>query len=436
MWPMDEIARTNPEYVEALYRRYRADPRSVDESWALVFAGYDFALAGGPGASATARISPSVADLVHSYRELGHLIADVNPLDRSPRNHPLLELGEFGFAEADLDRVVDCAPFRGLGSAPLRELAAALRETYGRTLGVEYLMISDKAPREWLQERMEPARNRPQLGPEDRAGLLDRIIAAETFEQFLHTSYVGQKRFSLEGGEALIPLLDTVVEEAATQGVEELVMGMPHRGRLNVLTHVLRKPYELILAEFEGTFLPWDIQGDGDVKYHLGFSHDHLSRSGRPIHLSMSSNPSHLEAVDAVVEGIVRAKQSHRGDDKGRHVMPVLLHGDAAFLGQGSVYETLMMSRLPGFATGGTVHVIINNQIGFTTSLRVTPPIPPRSSRLRCSTSTATTPRRRCRRRGSRSASARRSSRMSSSTSSATAGTATTSSTIRPSPSP
>src|ERR1051325_606392 len=202
------IARANPEYVEALYRRYRADPRSVDESWALVFAGYDFALAGGPGASATARISPSVADLVHSYRELGHLIAD-------------------------LDRVVDCAPVRVLGSAPLRELAAALRETYGRTLGVEYLMISDKAPREWLQERMEPARNRPQLGPEDRAGLLDRIIAAETFEQFLHTSYVGQKRFSLEGGEALISLLDTIVEAAAAQATEELVMGMPHRGRLN-----------------------------------------------------------------------------------------------------------------------------------------------------------------------------------------------------------
>jgi 2-oxoglutarate dehydrogenase E1 component len=364
----DSIARTNPEYVEALYRRYRADPRSVDESWALVFAGYDFALAAGPGASATERTSPPVADLVHSYRELGHLIADVNPLDRSPRRHPLLELGEFGFEEADLDRVVDCAPFRSLGSAPLRELAAALRETYAGTLGVEYLMISDKAQREWLQDRMEPSRNRPELEPEDRIGLLERLIAAETFEQFLHTSYVGQKRFSLEGGEALIPLLDTLVEEAAALATEELVMGMPHRGRLNVLAHTLRKPYELILAEFEGSFLPWETQGDGDVKYHLGYSHDHVSRVGRPIHLSMSSNPSHLEAVNPVVEGIVRAKQSHRGADQGRHVMPVLLHGDAAFLGQGTVYETLMMSRLPGFATGGTIHVIINNQIGFTTS--------------------------------------------------------------------
>ena len=292
----------------------------------------------------------------------------MDPLDRSLRRHPLLELSEFGFEEADLDRVVDCAPFRNLGQAPLRDLAAALRETYGSTLGVEYLMISDKAQREWFQERMEPSRNRPELGPEDRVRLLDRIIAAETFEQFLHTSYVGQKRFSLEGGEALIPLLDTVVEEAAAQATEELVMGMPHRGRLNVLAHILRKPYELILAEFEGSFLPWETQGDGDVKYHLGYSHDHVSRAGRPIHLSTSSNPSHLEAVNAVVEGIVRAKQSHRGTDQGRHVMPVLLHGDAAFLGQGSVYETLMMSRLPGFTTGGTIHVIINNQIGFTTS--------------------------------------------------------------------
>ncbi|HEX7787431.1 MAG TPA: 2-oxoglutarate dehydrogenase E1 component, partial [Methylomirabilota bacterium] len=215
---------------------------------------------------------------------------------------------------------------------------------------------------------MEPSRNRPRLGAPDRVRVLDRLIAAETFEQFLHTSYVGQKRFSLEGGEALIPLLDTVVEDAAAQGVAELVMGMPHRGRLNVLAHILRKPYELILAEFEGSFLPWETQGDGDVKYHLGYSHDHVSGGSRRIHLSMTSNPSHLEAVNAVVEGIVRAKQHQGGGDEGRQVLPVLLHGDAALLGQGSVYETLMLSRLPGFTTRGTLHIIINNQIGFTTS--------------------------------------------------------------------
>ncbi len=361
----DLVARANPEYVESLYRQYREDPESVDERWVLVFAGYEFARAGGAAAAGPAS---TVADLVHSYRELGHLIATIDPLDPSPRRHPLLELGEFGFGEADLDRTVDCAPFRGLDRAPLRDLVAALRGTYAGTLGVQYLGISEKAQREWLQERMEPSRNRPALAPEDRVRLLDQLIAAETFEQFLHTSFVGQKRFSLEGGEALIPLLDTIVEEAAAQDADELVLGMPHRGRLNALAHILRKPYELILAEFEGSYLPWDTHGDGDVKYHLGYSHDHVSRAGRTIHLSMSSNPSHLEAVNSVVEGIVRAKQSHRGDHEGRRVLPVLLHGDAAFLGQGSVYETLMMSRLPGFSTGGTIHVIINNQIGFTTS--------------------------------------------------------------------
>ena len=363
----DFVARANPEYVESLYRQYREAPESVDERWALVFAGYEFGRASGPEATTAGKTS-TVADLVHSYRELGHLVARIDPLDPSPRRHPLLELGEFGLGEADLDRVVDCAPFRSLGRAPLRDLVAALQETYAGTLGVEYLCISEKAQREWLQERMEPSRNRPALATDDRVRLLEQLVAAETFEQFLHTSYVGQKRFSLEGGEALIPLLDTIVEEAAAQDADELVLGMPHRGRLNALAHILRKPYELILAEFEGSYLPWDTHGDGDVKYHLGYSQDRVSRGGRTIHLSMSANPSHLEAVDSVVEGIVRAKQSHRGDHEGRRVLPVLLHGDAAFLGQGSVYETLMMSRLPGFSTGGTVHIIINNQIGFTTS--------------------------------------------------------------------
>ena len=193
------------------------------------------------------------------------------------------------------------------------------------------------------------------------------LVAAETFEQFLHAKFVGQKRFSLEGAEALIPLLDVLVEDAAAAGVDEMVMGMPHRGRLNVLAHILRKPYELILGEFEGSFLPWDVHGDGDVKYHLGYSHDHTARNGRTIHLSMSANPSHLEAINPVVEGIVRAKQAYLADARRERVVPVLMHGDAAFMGQGSVYETLMLSELPSFTTGGTVHVIVNNQIGFTT---------------------------------------------------------------------
>ena len=362
----DALARANPEYIDALYRQYQSDPSSVDERWRLVFAGWDFARAGDRGSAGAAR-GRAIADLVHAYRGLGHLVADVDPLDRARRSHPLLRLEEFGLSDADLGTRVDAPPVRGLDGGTLADLVSALSDTYSGTLGVEFLGIPDKAQREWLLERMEPSRNRPVLGPEDRRRLLERLVAAEVFEQFLHTKFVGQKRFSLEGAEAVIPLLDTIVEEAATHGMRELVMGMPHRGRLNVLAHVLRKPYELVVAEFEGTLLPWDVHGDGDVKYHLGFSHD-LTLGDRTIHLSMAANPSHLEAVNPVVEGIVRAKQAYLCDTERTCVAPVLLHGDAAFMGQGSVYETLMLAGLPAFTTGGTLHVIVNNQIGFTTA--------------------------------------------------------------------
>jgi 2-oxoglutarate dehydrogenase E1 component len=367
MTALDAIARANPDYVEALYQQYRRDSSSVPERWALVFAGYEWAATTTRGRDASSA-APETADLVHSYRELGHLVADLDPLAQTPRSHPLLALGEFGFTEADLGRTVDATPFKGLERATLRELVAALEETYCGTLGIEYMHIADKAPRAWLQERMEPARNRAALTSDERADLFARLVRAETFEQFLDTKYVGQKRFSLEGGEALIPLLDTLIEEAGALEVDELVIGMAHRGRLNVLAHVLRKPYALILAEFEGTLLPSDVQGDGDVKYHLGYSHDHVTRDRRTAHLSLASNPSHLEAVNPVVEGLVRAKQSYRGDTERKRVVPLLLHGDAAFMGQGSVYETIILSRLPGFTTGGTIHVIVNNQLGFTTS--------------------------------------------------------------------
>jgi 2-oxoglutarate dehydrogenase E1 component len=367
MSTFDEIARASPEYVEALYQQFRRDPASVDERWALLFKGYEFGQASGPSDGSQGTGGQAVADLVHGYRELGYLVADVDPLARGRRSHSLLDLAEFGFRESDLDREMDCRAFRGLETAPLRDLLAALERSYCGTLGVEYLSLSDKAQREWIQERVERAGNQPSLTQDDRRRILELLVAAETIEQFLHTKFVGQKRFSLEGAEALIPLLDTLVEDAAAADVDEMVMGMPHRGRLNVLAHTLRKPYELILGEFEGSFLPWDIQGDGDVKYHLGYSHDHIARNGRTIHLSMSANPSHLEAINPVVEGIVRAKQAYLADGRRKRVVPVLMHGDAAFMGQGSVYETLMLSELPAFTTGGTVHVIVNNQIGFTT---------------------------------------------------------------------
>ena len=367
MRTFDEIARASPEYVEALYQQFRRDPASVDERWALLFKGYEFGQESGPSDGSGGTRGQAVADLVHGYRELGYLVADVDPLDRGRRSHSLLDLDEFGFRDSDLDREMDCRAFRGLETAPLRDLLAALGRSYCGTLGVEYLSLSDKAQREWIQERVERPGNQPPLTPDERRRILELLVAAETFEQFLHAKFVGQKRFSLEGAEALIPLLDALVEDAAAADVNEMVMGMPHRGRLNVLAHILRKPYELILGEFEGSFLPWDIHGDGDVKYHLGYSHDHMARNGRTIHLSMSANPSHLEAINPVVEGIVRAKQAYLADARRKRVVPVLMHGDAAFMGQGSVYETLMLSELPAFTTGGTVHVIVNNQIGFTT---------------------------------------------------------------------
>jgi 2-oxoglutarate dehydrogenase E1 component len=309
-----------------------------------------------------------VPGLVEAYRNFGHLIADLDPLGHSERSHPFLELERFGFSGDDLGRVVSWSTFHGLEEVPLGELVDALRETYCGTLAVELVDIRDREQRDWLVERMEHRRNRPELRVEERVRLLERLIAAETFEQFLQAKYVGQKRFSLEGGETLITLLDTIVEDAAAAGVEQVVMGMSHRGRLNVLAHILRKPYEMILSEFEGVFLPAGIQGDGDVKYHLGYSHDHRTASERTVHISLSSNPSHLEAVDPVVEGIVRAKQAYLGDHDRRRVVPVLVHGDAAFTGQGLVYETLALSELRAFTTGGTVHVIVNNQIGFTTA--------------------------------------------------------------------
>ena len=291
--PLDELTRANPAYISSLWEDYRRDPRSVDERWALIFAGIEYGLA-----SPRSDGAPDVADIVHTFRELGHLVADLDPLGHSSREHPLLSLRELGLSESDLDREVDWAPFKPGMRGPLRALLEVLRATYSGTLAVEYLGIADKARRDWVRERIEA--ERPALTAGARHRTLERLITAEAFEQFLHVRYAGQKRFSLEGGEALIPLLDALVEEAARLDVAELVLGMPHRGRLNVLAHVLEKPYELIFAEFEGAPLPEEVLGDGDVKYHLGFSHDHRTADGRTIHVSLSPNPSHLEAVNPV----------------------------------------------------------------------------------------------------------------------------------------
>ncbi len=376
MRSIDSVTLANKDYVAEQYRRFKADPRSVGEEWALFFAGFELA-AGGNGAAvgATTGAAPAAAgppvigvfDLVHSYRELGHLVADLNPLGAKPEGHPLLEPSEFGFGEEDLDRVVSCGGFRGCSRTSIRDLIARLQATYCGTIGVEYMHIQDQEQRVWLQERMETGSNRPDLSPEDRLRILDGLIAAEGFEQFLQIRYPTAKRFSLEGGDTLVPLLHTLIEDAGSLGVEEMVFGMPHRGRLNILANVLRKPYEMIIAEFEGSLLAKEATGDGDVKYHLGYSHDHPTRAGRKVHLSLAANPSHLEAIDPVIEGMVRAKQQHLEDAEYARVVPVLMHGDAAFTGQGVVAETLGLSELDGYRTGGTVHIIVDNQIGFTT---------------------------------------------------------------------
>ncbi|MBV8487345.1 MAG: multifunctional oxoglutarate decarboxylase/oxoglutarate dehydrogenase thiamine pyrophosphate-binding subunit/dihydrolipoyllysine-residue succinyltransferase subunit, partial [Planctomycetaceae bacterium] len=358
--------------IETYYESWRKDPESVPASWRNFFEGYE--LGQSLGARGQAEESPpqeavkAVTRLVDAYREMGHYLADLDPLKLVPRQqtHEQLELACFGLSEADLDRVF----YSKLGTenhCTLRELLAMLRQTYCRTIGVEFMHIRNLEIRQWLLDRMESVRNRPTFDVKKKHRIIYKLNAAELFENFLHKNYVGQKRFSLEGGEMLIPLLDAVIERAATHGVLEIVMGMPHRGRLNVLANILHKPYGLIFSEFEGN-MPETVAGDGDVKYHLGFSADHVTQEKRTIHLTLTPNPSHLEAVDPVVEGRMRAKQ-RRHLDKGRRLgLPILIHGDAAFAGQGLVAETLNLSQLPGYRTGGTIHIVVNNQIGFTTS--------------------------------------------------------------------
>lgn len=374
MEQLDFVNRANSDYIDQLYQRYQTDPRSVDERWRAFFAGFDAAggRQGGNGTPvATSGDAPSVLnlaiqDLVHSFRELGHFVADLDPLGHNRPNHPLLEMSEFNMEPGDLDRQVGTATFAGKTDGTLRDLIDKLRTTYCGTIGVEYMAIADKGQREWLTQRMEPINNRPALSAEECQWILRQLVSAGGFEEYLHSKYPTGKRFSLEGAESLVPLLNTLIEDGAALGVDEFVTGMAHRGRLNTLAHVLGKPYEMILGEFEGHLLA-DYEGDGDVKYHLGYSHDRMTKSGRRVHLALSFNPSHLELVNPVVEGIVRAKQYHLNDLQRSRVVPILIHGDAAFTGQGIVLETLALSEMPFWRTGGTIHIIINNQIGFTT---------------------------------------------------------------------
>ncbi len=359
----------NADYVEELYQQWQRDPTSLSREWRYFFSGFD--LAASPSrevAAGRAADQSRVASLIFAYRNVGHLIADLDPLGNRRESHPLLELETYGLDDSHLDEIFDTGHLGGPQQITLRETLGILRDTYCRTIGVEYLHIQEMQIRRWLQQEMEPNRNRPRLDREDKHRILAQLIDAELFESFTHGRYQGQKRFSLEGAEALIPGLHQFMETAVATGASEVVMGMAHRGRLNVLANILQKPFSMIFHEFEDNVGPDPYGGDGDVKYHRGFSSDYVTRDGASLHISLTANPSHLEAVNPVVEGRTRAKQRRRDDTaERRKVLPLLIHGDAAFAGQGLVAETFNLSQLKGYATGGTVHIVVNNQIGFTT---------------------------------------------------------------------
>jgi 2-oxoglutarate dehydrogenase E1 component len=294
-------------------------------------------------------------------------VADLDPLDSKRAPHKDLDPATYGLTLWDLDREFITNGLSGKDKATLREILEVLRDTYCGTIGVEYMYIADPERKEWLQDRMESTRNYPALDAESRRRVLEKLVEAESFERFLHAKYVGHKRFSLEGGETLIPLLDRLLSDAASTGVKESVIGMSHRGRLNVLANTVGKPLAQIFSEFEGSVDPDSTQGSGDVKYHLGATGTHHADTGETLAVTVAPNPSHLEWVNPVVEGMVRAKQDAMGDGERSRVIPVLLHGDAAFAGQGIVAETMNLAQLDGYTTGGTIHVVVNNQIGFTT---------------------------------------------------------------------
>jgi 2-oxoglutarate dehydrogenase E1 component len=366
----------NAAVIEAAYEAWQQNPDSVDPTWRAFFQGFTL---GNNGSSLTAaqtsgvRIVDSlkqaqVGRLINAYRAHGHLQADLDPLGTPPPAHPKLSLAHFGFDEADLDESFTLTTFKGGGQMKLRDIVASLQQTYCGHIGVEYVHCQEHDAREWLQSQMEACNNQPSFSKKQKTRILRRLHKAELFEKFLHTKYVGQKRFSGEGAETFIAAMDAVIEKCPDVGVEEMVLGMAHRGRLNVLTSIMRKPFEVLFEQFSEIYIPDAVGGDGDVKYHLGYEAVLDTTSGKKIEVRLAANPSHLEIVDPVVEGKARARQRIRGDtEERRRVLPFLIHGDAAFAGQGVVAETLNFSQLPGSRTGGTVHFVINNQIGFTT---------------------------------------------------------------------
>ncbi len=383
---------SNAGFIEEMYEQYLENPDSVDESWRAKFNKLD--TGGGHDIphspiidrfSQLAKTSPgrlaalqgiteesikkqsAVARLINHYRVSGHLLATNNPLGNPEQTVPDLELSYYGLSEPDMDTVFDTGTLYGVNKLPLREILSILKEIYCGNIGIEYMHIADTDIKKWIKNHLESSRANLKITPEFKKWILKLLTAAEGIEKFLHRKYVGQKRFSLEGGECLIPMLDELIQRSGSQGVKEIVIGMAHRGRLNVLINTLGKSPSTLFGEFEGTHTETPGVNSGDVKYHLGFSSD-VETPGGPVHLALAFNPSHLEIINPVVEGSVRARQDRYSNHSKNDVIPILIHGDAAFSGQGVVMETLNMSQTRAFSTGGTIHIIVNNQIGFTTS--------------------------------------------------------------------
>jgi len=382
---------SNLEYLDQQYELWEKDYRLVDPSLNGLFTGLaynghngkqfrsngnghaEFQLA--PASqSVNSRLQTAAVRLMNAYRDLGHLLAKTDPLAAPGEEPPrpfLLELERFNLKPEDLDQVVDASMLYGIDeSLPIRDIIEFLEETYCGSTGIEYMHIQEYHRRRWLAQRIEPTRNKTQFTGAEKYRILMTLKHAQMFEDFLQTKYVGHKRFGLEGGESLIPMLDAIVELAPSLGAKEIVIGMAHRGRLNVLCNILEKPYQELFNEFEDRYDPNLIDGDGDVKYHLGFSADINTHNGGHVHLTMAPNPSHLECVFPVVVGRVRAKQRIHNDEQRKAGIPLVIHGDAAFSGQGVVPETLNMANLMGYRTGGVIHIVVNNQIGFTTHPR------------------------------------------------------------------
>ncbi|MBX3102684.1 MAG: 2-oxoglutarate dehydrogenase E1 component [Bacteroidetes bacterium] len=362
-------------FLDGLYADYQQNPATISPEWKSFFDGFTFARnnyeAGAAVGESPEHIQKelSVLNLINAYRSRGHLFAQTNPILPSRAFQPTLDIENFGLRETDLDTVFASATEIGIGPAPLRKVIDHLKTTYCGTIGVEYKYIRNPDITGWLESHMEPGRNQPNFSKEEKHIILEKLGQSTTFEQFLHRKFVGQKRFSLEGAESVIPALDAIIESGADQGIREFVLGMAHRGRLNVLTNIMRKEYDSVFGEFEGKGLS-DNVFDGDVKYHMGFSSDIVSRGGHKVHLSLLPNPSHLETVDPVVIGTARAKMDNIYEDDHNRICPILIHGDASLAGQGVVYEVIQMSQLDGYEVGGTIHIVLNNQIGFTTNAR------------------------------------------------------------------